>query len=183
MTEHIGVSSGTVDRLVFDAGAIYRDYGEDSEELIGATRGGATWNVEREDREIEIDGPIGFVKGLRRTITLNATLEVAFLEYDRQLWLDMTRGTATSDGTHETIQPDTQIVDSDYYTNITLVADVSGSSDPCLLQLDNAIAHQEWDISTEHDDEAEMSVTFAAHYDPSSLDTAPWSIMWPVSLS
>lgn len=179
----IGFDSGTPDRLIFGAGAVYRDYGEPGENLIGATRGGATFNVEREDREVEVDGAKGPIKGLRRIISHSATLEVTFLEMTRDLFLDLTLGTATSDGTHDTITPANNIKDSDYFTNIALVGNVSGSSDEVVLLLKNGLPGNEWDIETGDEDEGQLSVTFESHYDPSSLDTPPYEIKWPVAVS
>jgi hypothetical protein len=177
------VNADTPDRLLFDAGALYRDYGEDGEDLIGATRGGSTFNVDREDREIEVDGVHGPVQGLRRTIRHTATLEVTFLEMSEQTFVDLTRGTSTSDGTHHTVTPDNEIVDADFYTNIALVAEINNSSDPAILKLLNAQPTNEWDISTDDDDEGQLTVTFEAHYDPAALDTVPYEIMFPVSAS
>lgn len=180
---HVGISANTENRLVFDAGAIYRDYGEAGQALIGATRGGATWTVEREQREVEVDGARGPIKGLVRVVRESAMLEVEFLEMALQTWLDITRGSEVSDGTHNTITPALAIASGDYYTNIALVADVSGSSDPCVLKLLNALADGQWSISTTDRDEGRLAVTFKAHYDPTDVDVIPYSILWPTAAS
>lgn len=179
----MGVSANTPGRLVLDAGAIYRNYGEAGEELVGATRGGSTFNVDREDREIEVDGTFGPTKGLRRVIRYTANLEITFVEISQQLFVDLTRGSATSDGTHRTITPDKDILDSDYYTNIAWVGEIKDEATEMVIKLKNAIATNEWDISTDDDDEGEVSATFEAHYDPSNLESVPFEIMIPVSAS
>lgn len=183
MAKWDGVNAATPGRMIFDAGAIYRDYGETDEELIGATRGGATFTVERDDREIEVDGVPGPVMGLRRTIRLTAKIEVTFVELSLQTWVDLTRGTSVSDGTHFTITPDDAIVAGDFYTNIALVGQVGNESDECALKLLNALTAGEWDVSTNDDDEGELSVTFEAHFDPADIDTVPFEILWPVGAS
>lgn len=183
MADWDGVNANTPSRMIFDAGAVYRNYGETDEQLIGATRGGCTFTVERDDREIEVDGVPGPVMGLRRTIRLTARIEVTFVELSLQTWVDLTRGTVTSDGTHKTITPDSSIVTGDFYTNIALVGRVGNETDPCVLKLLNALTAGEWDVSTNDDDEGELSVTFEAHFDPADIDTVPFEILWPVAAS
>jgi len=183
VTIRTGINTETEKRLVLDAGAIYRNRGETDEELIGATRGGATFTVEREDRDIEVDGARGPVKGLKRTITHTARLEVTLIEVSEQTFLDLTRGTSSSDGTHLTFTPGNDITSGDFYMNIALIAEVMGTDDPIELRLLNSLAAQEWDIATDDDDEGEVSITFEAHYDPANLDDPPYRILLPTTAS
>jgi len=61
-----GLNADTPKRIFVDAGAVYLNYGLPSERLLGATRGGNEFNLNREIRDIEVDGVRGSVKGLRR---------------------------------------------------------------------------------------------------------------------
>lgn len=61
-----GLNADTPDRIFVDAGAVYLNYGLSNERLLGATRGGNEFNLNREIRDIEVDGVRGSVKGLRR---------------------------------------------------------------------------------------------------------------------
>jgi len=61
-----GLSAKTPERIFVDAGAVYLDYGLSTQRLLGATRGGNEFNLNREIRDIEVDGVRGSVKGLRR---------------------------------------------------------------------------------------------------------------------
>jgi len=183
MPSQHGITSKTENRMVFDAGAMYRDYGEAGEELIGATRGGAVFTVERDDREIEVDGAMGPIKGMRRTIRHVAKLEVSFLEMSEQSFLDFLRGTSVSDGTHRTITPDNEIIAGDFYTNVALVAEVSNNSTPCILKLLEALAENGFDITTDDQNEGVLAVTFSGHYTTADLDTPPYQILWPVGAS
>lgn len=183
MTLRTGITSSTEKRLVLDAGAIYRGWGETSEELIGATRGGAVFTVEREDRDSEVDGMKGPIKGLKRTVRHTARLEVTLVEISRQTLIDLTRGSEVSDGTHMTFTPTNDIASGDYYTNISLVAEMMNTSDAIVLKLLNSLAAQEWDVSTEDQDEGEISVTFEAHYTSGSLDDPPYRILLPIAAS
>jgi len=66
MTIKSGLSAKTPERIFVDAGAVYINYGLSTQELLGATRGGNEFNLNREIRDIEVDGVRGSVKGLRR---------------------------------------------------------------------------------------------------------------------
>ncbi|MBA7516390.1 hypothetical protein ES705_08438 [subsurface metagenome] len=66
MTVKSGLSAKTPERIFVDAGAVYLNYGLSDERLLGATRGGNEFNLNREIRDIEVDGVRGSVKGLRR---------------------------------------------------------------------------------------------------------------------
>ena len=61
-----GLNVNTPDRIFVDAGAVYLNYGLSTQRLLGATRGGNEFNLNREIRDIEVDGVRGSVKGLRR---------------------------------------------------------------------------------------------------------------------
>lgn len=74
------VTSTTVKNLILDEGVVYKNYGLAGEAIIGATAGGNSFTVEREIKEIEVDGVKGKVKGLRRLITENAMLTVNLKE-------------------------------------------------------------------------------------------------------
>lgn len=179
-----GINTETPNRLILDAGALYRDYGEAGQQLIGATRGGAVFTVEKEDRDIEVDGGgRGSIKNLIRNIRYMARLEAELLEMSLQTFLDLTRGTAVSDGTHHTITPSVDIADADFYTNISLVAEVKGSTDPIILKLENALHKGEWSITTEDQNEGVLPVRFEAHYDPADLSAVPFKIDTPIQMS
>lgn len=178
-----GVTANTEERLILDAGALYRNRGETSEELIGATRGGAVFTVQRDDREVEVDGVKGPVKGLRRTVRHTARLEVTLVEVSEQTLMDLMRGTAVSDGTHRTVTPDNAIVAADFYTNIALIAEMADTTDPIEIRLLNAMPVGEWSVSLEDQNEGEVSLTFEAHYTTTALDDPPYRVLLPVNAS
>lgn len=188
MANYSGINPLTPRRLVLDAGAIYRDYGLPTQRLMGATRGGATFTVEREDRQPEIDGIRGRVKGLSRVITHNARLEVTFVEMSLELFLEVSRGTsavgsgATVD--QNIITPGNEIVLTDYADNIALVASVANSSAPVVILLKNALQDGEWSITTGDQTEGELPVTWYGHYEGLTGDeNPPYEIRWPVVAS
>lgn len=183
MTLRTGITSATEKRIVLDAGAFYRDWSETSEELVGATRGGAVFTVEREDRDVEVDGAKGPIKGLKRTIMHTARLELTLVEVSQQTLIDLTRGSEVSDGKHRTVAPSNDIASGDFYTNMALVAEMMNTDDPIVLKLLNALPAQEWSVTTEDQDEGEIDVTVEAHYDPTTLNTPPYTILLPINAS
>lgn len=183
-SDWIGIDSGTPDSLVFGAGAMYKEYGQSEEQLIGATRGGATFTVDREIREIEIDGTKGRTKNLERVISNTATLEVTYLELSKELLMDLLiTGSAPGDGTHNKIRGDNSLTVSDYIDTLSLVTEVSGTSDPAIFTLENAMVDGGFDFETADEDEGQLSVTYRSTYYADKLDTPPYHVKFPESVS
>ena len=80
MTVKTGISADTPDRIIIDAGAVYLNYGLGSQRLLGATRGGNEFNLNRASKNIDIDGLKGAVKGLKRIIEVNPQITANLLE-------------------------------------------------------------------------------------------------------
>lgn len=80
MTVKTGISKETPDRIIIDAGAVYLDYGLATQRLLGATRGGNEFNLNRTSKNIEIDGLKGAVKGLKRIVEVNPQITANLLE-------------------------------------------------------------------------------------------------------
>ena len=75
-----GLNSKTSERIFVGAGAIYLDYGLSTERRLGATRGGNEFNLNREIREVEIDGVKGPTKGLRRVTVVKPQITCNLIE-------------------------------------------------------------------------------------------------------
>jgi hypothetical protein len=77
-----GVSSDTASRILIDAGAVYIGFVsvDNPGTLLGATKGGNTFEVTRNIRVIEPDGAKGPVKGLRRLESVDAKIVANMLE-------------------------------------------------------------------------------------------------------
>lgn len=180
---HHPIGPDTAGRIVFDSGALWRNYDETGEERVGATRGGATLTVEKDDRMAEVDGMLGPIKGLKRPVRYAASLEATIVDISETTWVNALRGSSSSDGTHFTITPDSEIVDADYLTNISLLAQVSGSSDDCIVKLKNPLISGEFDFTTDDEDEGQLSLTWEAHYKDATATTPPFEILWPVAAS
>lgn len=180
MSRYHGITTETVKRLFVDAGAVYLNYGEDNERLLGATRGGNTFAIEQEVREIEVDGARGPVKGLRRVTSVRAQIVANLLEMTTEnLKAALAGATVEENGTHDIITRKLTIKDSDYLKNVALVGEISGSQEPVICIVKNALSDGNFSVNTADKDEAGLEVTFTGHFDPQSLDEEPWEIRFP----
>ena len=180
MAKYHGVTTETVKRLFIDAGAVYLNYDEADERLLGATRGGNTFTIEQEVREIEVDGARGPVKGLRRVTSVRAQIVANLLEMTTEnLKAALAGATVEENGTHDIITRKLTIEDSDYLKNVALVGEISGSQEPVICIVKNALADGNFSISTADKDEAGLEVTFTGHFDPDKMDEEPWEIRFP----
>ncbi len=77
-----GVTTDTVDRILIDAGAVYFGfYDVDSPgTLLGATKGGNSFELKRTIKDIRPDGAKGAVKGFRRLEEVTAIIKANMLE-------------------------------------------------------------------------------------------------------
>lgn len=185
MARYHGVTTETVKRLFVDAGAVYLNYDETDERLLGATRGGNTFTIEQDVREIELDGARGPVKGLRRIIEVRAQIVANLLELTADNLKIALAGSTMEDypdeleKTHDKITRKHTIEDSDYLKNVALVGEISGSQEPVICIVKNALADGNFSVNTADKDEAGLEITFTGHFDPENLDEEPWEIRFP----
>lgn len=181
MARQHGITTNTTNRLVLDAGALYIDYDGGGQALIGATRGGATFTVEQEIREIELDGALGPVKNLRRITRSVPKLTVTLLEMTlAQLKRVLPASASSTSGDFDVITRITNVIAAgEYLPNIAIVAEVSGQSNPVIVKVKNALFVGPFTLTTTDQDEGVLPLEVEGHYLDSDLDTEPWEIKWP----
>lgn len=169
-----GVTTNTAERYVFGPGEVYINFDEDTltGTSLGATRGGAEFDLGREQRTIEVDGVLGPVKGNVKLSKVTPTLTVRLLEITEANLKAIIAG-ATNDVDGNVIGG--EISDSTYLTNVVLVAEGSNGDD-MIVVLENALPTAVKSISFPDQGEAVLEVTFTAHFDPADLETEPWHI-------
>jgi hypothetical protein len=184
-----GLTSKTIERLILDAGALYRNLDptepeENWPDPIGATRGGSTFSVEMDLREIEVDGVRGPTMGLRRPIRHVATLQTTLMEVSEQLFTDLTLGTAAPVSGTDFIEvtPSNVLSLDSFVDNISLVADIMNTEEPAILQILNTVPEGEWSLSMDDEDEGTIEVTFMSHYDFADPSDVPYRIWIPSSI-
>lgn len=179
-----GFTQGTADHLVLDAGAFYKNYDLSTGigTLLGATRGGGEFKAVPTVRSIEIDGVKGRAKGLNAIDAWDVTVMANMLEITPQL-LAAALATGSVDSAsnplYEIVTASNTISLSNYLDNITWVGRLSGSNNPVIIQIFNALNTEGVTLKTEDKGESVLPVTFAAHYDAADLDTVPFKIYYP----
>lgn len=181
----VGIRTETVDYFIVDAGAVYLNYDLPDERLLGATRGGNSFAIEQDVREIEMDGAPGPVKGARRVVEVRPRLSTNLLEVSRQNLLMAIPGStstaypATTAATHDSIRRTRNIINADYIKNVALVGTVSGSGEPIIILIYNGLNDENFELGTDDRDESVLEVQFTGHFDPANMGEEPWEIRYP----
>ena len=187
MARRHGVISTTFQNIIIDSGAVYKNYVSPAAlgTLLGATRGGNTFTIETEYKEIEVDGAHGPVKNGRRITQVVAKLTANFLAIDKEaILLNLPGSSAANVGvTHKTFTRSLAIAAADYETNIVIVGEVAGSSNPIICGISNAMCVGNMEISFADKDESVLAVEFTGHFAPDALDTEPWILLFPYDIS
>jgi hypothetical protein len=139
---------------------------------IGLTRGGSSFTVEREIRNIEADGDRGPVKGRIVVDTEVAVLTVNALE----LFDDTKMATyyPAIDITTKKMTSTLAIVAGDH-SNVTWVGKTL-KGDVVTIEVKNAINMGNIEWSLEDKNEVVPEIAFTATYDEASRNTPPWSV-------
>jgi len=178
-----GVSANTPDRMVIDAGAVYYKATDDwtvgsPGTLLGATKGGNVFELNRTIRRIDPDGAKGPVKGFRRIEEVMATLTVNLMEITEANLLMLLPGSSAT--SH--VITGAEIDDNDYIANVVLVGTHTGfaaTTAPIVLKLKNCLVDSVLSMKAGPEDEMVIEVKFTAHFADSDLDTEPWEITYP----
>lgn len=186
-----GFNKETKEHLLTGAGAYFKNYilGQDTYEsakaagkLIGATQGGGEFKAIPEIRQIQIDGVAGRARGLEVIDSWDVSMAMNLLETTEES-LAMSLGVASidteSDGTYNIVQGNNEITDEHYIDNITYIGTITGSNEPVIIQIFNALSTDGLTLKTEDKKEAVLAVTVYGHYTEDDLDTPPYKIYYP----
>lgn len=183
MSRRHGITDNTYDRIVIDSGEVRMGYTDETSPgtLLGATRGGSTFTVETEYKEMAVDGAKGPVKGSRRITKVTAKIVANFIEFSTDLLKLALPGSseAMSGATHDEITRALQIAAANYKSNIAIIGEVAGTSEPIVCGIKNALADGNLEIAFADNEESIAAVQFTGHFDPASLDAEPWFIRYP----
>jgi len=187
-----GLTSTTKKNLQLDAGALYKNFivGSDTPEtatakLLGATVGGATLAIVPEVRQISVDGAKGPTKGFEVIDSWTATLTANLKEVTKES-IALALGAATVDTSSSTlptgyaeVTPKADFENSDYLTNVTWIGKISGSTNPIMIVLKNALCMNGFNFTVADKAEGQVPLVLTAHYDVSNLDSVPVEFYTP----
>ena len=186
MSRHHGITSNSYKKFIVDSGAVYLDYDEVGETLLGATRGGNTFVIETDYRDMPVDGAKGRVKGGERITRVDATITANFVEISPTILALALPGSSTADypdtptKTHDQITRALVILLADYSTNVALLGEVTGDdTNAAVFIISNPLVTSNFEASLADADEPAISLSFSAHFDPSDMDTEPWEVRFP----
>jgi hypothetical protein len=199
MARKTGVTKETTKRIVLDAGVIYTNWNDpDNRKVLGACRGGNTFTVETEFRDIPFDGVSGLVEGARRIISATATLKVNLVEINKDLLEVAIPGAKCGNSTPATDEQGVTVTGENYYEirrflektipdfeyipDIALVAEYSGTKSPIVLGIENAMNNSSFEVATNDADEVVIALEFTGAYDPENMAKEPWFILMPEKL-
>lgn len=190
------IRSETFDKLQLNAGIFLKEFEyseindatallaavktaiESGTKLLGATRGGGTFNVTREMREPEVDGRRYSFVGGRFVDSADAYLSTTLLETTPENFvLALGSATATTSGKKTTVKMHTAINDEDY-KDIVWIGDIADGK-LVLIKLDNALNTNDFSFTFTDKGEGTYTVEFHAHQsDVLDYDEAPFEIVF-----
>ena len=176
-----GFNSNTHKHLVLDAGAIYLNYGEENETLLGATQGGGTFNATPEWRNIAVDGVKGRAMGMSLINAWEVSLSASMLEItpeNLKLALGVADITTGTDG-ETVIKGRNNVLPTDYVKNVTWVGKLSGAETPVIIKVLNALSETGLSLTTADNTEGLVPLEFFGHIDPLSATEPPFEIIYP----
>lgn len=195
-----GITEDTTKHIQLDAGAFFKnfDVGTDTYatakaagKCLGATQGGGTATIKATYRQISVDGAVGRVKGLANISTWEISLAATLLETTvdtLKLALGAAKTTAGSaegdvPAGYTKIEGKTGIDDEDYIDNITWVGSVSGTGEPIIIQVFNALNEDGLSYAVADQSEGKIGVTFYGYNNLKDFETdtvePPFAIFVP----
>ena len=165
-----------IEPIIIDAGLVYKNWGENNEAMLGVTRGGNSFQVEPEYKEIERDGARGKEKHMKRLINLDANLVVNLMTLSKANIKDAV-GCASVDG--DIVKTKLDVEETDYIDNITLIGEKLGGG-YIRITIFNAFSDEGIEIAMEDREETVVEVTFAAHFDPESSEAADYEDLFEI---
>ena len=134
-------------------------------------------------RQIEVDGVAGRGKGLEVINSWDVYLKANVLEIKESTiqaaLCASVVSTSTSVSDYDIIKARNSIELSDYIDNIVWVGTLSGSDDPVIIEVKNALNTDGLKLTTTDKNEAVIEMTFYGHYLQEDLNNPPFAIYYP----
>ena len=182
-----GQTSETKENLLLGAGVFAKDYvvGTDTLEsiktdkkLLGATSGGGTKN----GHYLQIDGMPENTKGnyiLDSWATqLQITLQETTVE-SLKMALTAAKTDTTTTTNYTTIIPKNGMEDEDYIDSVSFIGRLSGSNDPIVITIFNAINTADLSLNPQDGKEGTVQLTLTGHYTADDPESPPFKIFYP----
>ena len=188
-----GVTTGTPKNILFGAGTYHKNLtytlgsnGQPgswnfAESIFGATQGGGKLSIVPEFVDIEADGALVLVKGLKVKVGESATMETNVLEMTKDVLktaLIAQEGTS-EDSNYDVIESKAELEDGDYLDNVAFVGQTLDKRNIIVI-MENVLCTSGLETEGKNKEAGVLSYTFTCHADLNSdLDTLPYHIYYP----
>lgn len=183
-----GITSNTPQNIMLGAGTIHKGFAltdgkwNFEESLIGATSGGSKFSIVPEFMDVEVDGALVAVKGLKQKVGETATMEVNFVEMTPDLLKMCVVGDVAVSTDYEgysEIKSRARIQESDYIENLAYVGKKADGT-PIIIIFEQAICTSGLEVEGKNKEAGVFAGTFECVADISpEADTLPWRILYP----
>lgn len=152
---------------------------------LGATRGGSTFDPQKEERQVEVDNARVPLMGMNRVDRYEPMLSVTLLELSDVDTLKYAFGqadvTRSASGFDE-IQPRINVLDTDYLPNVAVLARVSENNQakPAIVIIRNAKVIENASLPFEDPGEVATEVSFKGHAFVTDPFNVPCAVYLPV---
>lgn len=186
-----GITADTPKNIMLGAGTIHKGLTltggkwNFEESLIGATSGGAKVSIVPEVTDIEVDGALVAVKGLRVKTGEKATIEVNFVEMTPDILKMVTNGEVAVSDDYEgftEIRSKARIEEGDYIEKFAYVGKKTDGT-PIIIIFDQCICTSGLEVEGKNKEAGVFAGTFECVADVSpEADTLPWHILYPTQV-
>ena len=183
-----GITANTPKNIMLGAGTIHKGLTltdgkwNFEESLIGATSGGAKASIVPEVTDIEVDGALVAVKGLRVKTGEKASIEVNFVEMTPDILKMVTIGEMAVSDEYEgytEIKSKARIEEGDYIEKFAYVGKKTDGT-PIIIIFDQCICTSGLEVEGKNKEAGVFAGTFECVADISpEADTLPWHILYP----
>lgn len=186
-----GYTSKTKENILINAGVLFKNFvvGTDTFEkaieegkLLGDTNGGSTFKAVANFFEIETDGAPSNTKGLTHIDFWDVSLDTNLAEMTEEnlvLALGAANAEDSEDDKYIVISGKDDVEDSDYVDNITIIGTITGSNEPVIIQIFNALCKDGLELKTEKKKGTVITAKFTGHYTEEDVNTPPYKIYYP----
>lgn len=183
-----GVTSETPKNILFGAGTIHKNvkYTEGTgwnfeTSIVGATQGGSKLSIVPEFVDVEADGALVLVKGLKVKTGETASMEINFLEINQDIMKHALIGEegTSEDNNFTVLQTKADLVDGDYYENIAFVGQTLDKRNIIVI-MENVLCTSGFESEGKNKEAGVGTYTFTCHADiDSDLQTLPVKLYYP----
>lgn len=164
--------------VLYDSAAVYVNYGQPGQRVLGATRGGCKFTVENTYIELDCDGARGDVEYKKYIEKSRASVELNLIELSPDaITALLPAAEYITDSTHSTITRKRQIASSDYFDSISIVGQVEGRENPIVCTVKNALCVDNFEMTFSENNEVTIKAKFIGHCDINNLQSEPFYIM------